>query len=252
MAFSKKNLFSAVFVGVATTVLADWDTNDPAKWFQLPDLQQGMDVRATAPKILADDFKCTFTGPVIGIHIWGSWINNLVDPNVRFQLSFHADVPAGVEPNMPWSHPGTNLWSMNLTPTTSRIFAEASERFFDPNQNEVIGFDTQVWQYNFHIPEAEAFFQKEGTIYWLDVQAFNGTNTLFGWKTSWQHWNDDAVWGDVVAGSPVAWRELIDPATGVSMDMAFALTTVPEPSGFALLSIGAVLVLAWRRRGGRP
>jgi hypothetical protein len=250
MTLMKKGVLTAVIIGAAASALADWDTNDPAKWFQLPDLRQGMDVRATWPKILADDFKCTFTGPITDIHLWGSWLNNQVDPNVRFHLSFHADVPAGIDPAVPWSHPGSNLWSLNLAPTKSRIYAEASERFYDPNLHEFIGFDTQVWQYNFLIPATEAFFQREGTIYWLDVTAFT-TNGVFGWKTSFQHWNDDAVWGDVPAsgGPPQMWYELRDPTTQLSMDLAFVLTTIPEPSAVALIGFGCVLVLMrrWKR-----
>ena len=62
------------------------------------------------------------------------------------------------------------LWSKDLVPTASRIYAHAQERFFDPNQNAVIGSDTQVWQYNFLFSPTEELVQKEGTIYWLDVQ----------------------------------------------------------------------------------
>lgn len=248
MTLLNKGLLTALLFGAAASAWADWNTNDPAKWFQLPDLQQGMDVRASHGKVLADDFKCTFTGRITDIHIWGSWLNNFVDPNVRFHLSIHEDVPAGMDPTVPWSHPGTNLWSMNLAPTKSRIYAEASERFYDPNFNEIIGFDTQVWQYNFLIPETEAFYQREGTIYWLDVMAFTDTNTMFGWKTSFQHWNDDAVWADMVPGAWPMWNELRDPTTGQSMDMAFVLTTIPEPTAVVLMGFGSLLVLMRGRR----
>ena len=40
------------------------------------------------------------------------------------------------------------------------------------------------------------------------------------------------------------WRELIDPRTGISLDMAFVIT--PEPATLALLTLGAIAVL--RRR----
>src|SRR5690349_15089568 len=78
------------------TALADWNPADPAdlvraKWIQLPDLNPtGLDVLdtlqangAAAPqwKILADDFLCTQSGPIRDIHIWGSWLNNVLPTN---------------------------------------------------------------------------------------------------------------------------------------------------------------------------
>jgi hypothetical protein len=255
--------------GSALPVQADWNPGEPAKWFQLPDLQNGMDVLATFSvngnpyhKILADDFLCTQTGPITDIHIWGSWLNDRypVDPNGTiipplFHLSIHSDIPATATSP---SRPGDALWSMNLLPTASRIYAQSSERFFDPNVNQIIGFDTQVWQYNFLLSPTEAFSQKEGTTYWLDVQVMpQGGDTAaapyaFGWKTSSQHWNDWAVFGDnTVFGGPVVpgWGDLRDPATGLPLDMAFVLTTVPEPNGLALGSLGiGLLAILWRRR----
>src|SRR5881628_2400901 len=84
MTLLKQNLLTAAFIGIAASALADWNPGDPAKWVQMPDLQNGMDVLDTfSPilpynKILADDFKCTQTGPITSIHIWGSWLNDRV------------------------------------------------------------------------------------------------------------------------------------------------------------------------------
>src|SRR5208283_5119845 len=50
------------------------------KYLQPPNLQ-GLDVWNNGPWLLADDFVCTNSGPVSDIHIWGSWLNNLVDSN---------------------------------------------------------------------------------------------------------------------------------------------------------------------------
>ncbi|MCJ7578787.1 MAG: hypothetical protein MUO91_10085, partial [candidate division Zixibacteria bacterium] len=46
---------------------------------QLPDLE-GWDVYAVYPKTLADDWKCSATGPVTDIHFWGSWKDIDGDP----------------------------------------------------------------------------------------------------------------------------------------------------------------------------
>jgi hypothetical protein len=84
------------------------------------------------------------------------------------------------------------------------------------------------WQYTFPIPEDFEFIQEEGTIYWLNVQAFPLDDTAhFGWKTSVFHFNDDAVYaeGDDFAHGP--WMELRYPPEHPyypqSIDLAFML-----------------------------
>ena len=94
----------------------------------------------------------------------------------------------------------------------------------------------------------------------LDPQA------VFGWKTSYQHFNDDGVFGDATFGDdPPVWDELRYPLTpvpagfthpfagtlhplyGQSMDLAFALTTIPEPAALPFVAIGAWLLVRLRR-----
>src|SRR5512137_3002215 len=98
-------VFAVLVMLVAVSARADWNVGDPYKMHypQLPDLSpNGLDVKATAPKILADDFLCTQTGPITDVHIWGSWLydrlpydpaTNQPDPTApTFKLSIHADV----------------------------------------------------------------------------------------------------------------------------------------------------------------
>jgi len=283
-----KYVFTAL-LAVATLIVltapatADWNREDPFKMHypQLPDLQTGLDVLASpttmdgiaVQKVLADDFLCTESGPITDIHIWGSWLNDQFpwDPqiptvgpnpgNVKFRLSIHNDIPKG--PNNPYSMPAQPpLWEHNFAPGEFkwRPWATAEELFYDPNRQGtagILGTDTQVIQYNFLIPEALAFKQEMGKTYWLDVTAYPNQvagvpPAVFGWKTSLNRWNDDAVyWDELPTGGATLPHELIDPRTGESLNMAFVIT--PEP-GTVVMLIGAGLIglaaYARRRRKG--
>ena len=96
--------------------------------------------------------------------------------------------------------------------------------------------DTICWLYRFQVPPTEAFFQwgtpVEPITYWLDVQAHPlGPGVRFGWKTSLDHWNDDAVWGDGFEPYFGPWFELRYPLGHSyfpeSIDLAFRLTNDP-------------------------
>ncbi|NBD38592.1 MAG: PEP-CTERM sorting domain-containing protein [Verrucomicrobia bacterium] len=116
------------------------------------------------------------------------------------------------------------------------------------NTNPVTGFNeredhTRFFQYNIELVPDEMFVQEEATIYWLGIHAVSPEGHEFGWKTSLEHFNDDAVADNLDGG----WIELRDPASlddpPPSLDMAFVI--VPEPSTTALmmglLAVGALL-----------
>ena len=262
----------------AATARADWNPGDPHKMHypQLPDLTPtGLDVLATRDptstgpngplwKTLADDFRCSQTGPISDIHFWGSWLNDQVFTGVQFKLSIHADVPA--PPTGGFSRPAfPPLWERVLTPSAQRLYstlpaASAPEQFYNPNNNQIMGTDRQIWQYNFK-DIVEPFTQQVNTIYWLDVQAIipDGLPFLFGWKTTnptvTPHFNDDAVYWDTVLPGPgqpplVGPFPLVYPAGhpfgGQSMDLAFVIT--PEPGMVLFVTAGLIGLGLIRRR----
>ncbi|NQU08145.1 MAG: hypothetical protein HQ583_06250, partial [Candidatus Abyssubacteria bacterium] len=90
----------------------------------------------------------------------------------------------------------------------TNLYHDGPEGWYNPNTG-VYTRTNQVWQYNFYIDSREAFLQ-EGTqsnpiVYWLDVSATPLDDAIFGWRTSVEHWNDDAVWADSHQGP---WNEL--------------------------------------------
>jgi hypothetical protein len=225
------------------------------KYVQQPDLSEtGIDVDTTygqllwPPQLLADDFPCTTTGPITDIHIWGSWYHDSLpygDPrNVEFVLSIHSNIPADpCNPNS-YSMPGELLWSRYFGPDEFEVYEEAgnlTEGYYVPciEYYEYPG-DSICWRYDFYMTPLEAFEQQgdpcNPVTYWLDVQAFNystGELVRFGWKTSLDHWMDDAVFAVGVEGDHSPWQELRYPQGHPyypnSIDLAFAITTQKPP-----------------------
>jgi len=238
-------LLLAGLLGTVSPALADWIPGDSTKWVQMPN-PNGYNVNTTNPYFLADDFLCTRTGPITDVHIWGSYVGDVPDPTLGVFLTFWSDSrPPGT-----YSRPNAPVWEgMYFSPGSYSVveWGTSNEQFFDP-PNTIRGSDNKIFLYNFFINPSEAFVQQAGNIYWLSVIAFSGEgqeNNPFGWKTSMNPWGDDAVW--TIAEE---WYELRDPVTGDSLDLAFAITTVPLPGSLLLLGTGllGVLGLGWRRR----
>lgn len=271
-------LAALVVCALPLVARADWNPCDPdpnTKFYQLPD-PVGLDVKVTTPNILADDFVCFETGWITDVHFWGSWQQAVQGEITRIHLSFHADVPAG---DIPYSHPGELLWDTDIIPGQAppgsvviRDLPSSAQGWYDPNTGEYNELDhSGMVQVNIFLdqifPLEELFIQRgsarEPIIYWLDLQVDVappvGTTALdvdFGWKTSLNHFGDDAVWGDylvdgLVGGNPLpGWQELLHPRTGESLDMAFVITgiPIPEPGVMILSGMGLLALLARRRK----
>ncbi|MGD0077411.1 MAG: right-handed parallel beta-helix repeat-containing protein [Sedimentisphaerales bacterium] len=215
------------------------------KWEQQPDTGlyegsygTGVDIRFDRSdgfnRLLADDFLCTQTGPIRKVRLWGSWHNDVRCQIKKIHLSIHNDKPASENYGM--SEPNTLLWSkdINATDINETLYYTVPEWWWDPYTSMFGNYpgDTQIWQYDINIPY-HAFVQQGDSnhpiVYWLDAYAEldpmdpNFPMAQFGWKTSSQHWNDDAVW----LNPQYMWNELSywsgHPYYTDSIDLAFGI-----------------------------
>jgi hypothetical protein len=251
---------------LALPAAADWDPDDPHKMHfpQLPDQNDEMgpgefswDVKLGDnlghSVTLADDWLCTESGLVTDIHLWVSWQGDLVGDIGLIQVGIWSDLP-DPDPADPqnWSMPQDLLWMGDVAPAppdpnvpllpmmfTVRPYGPPSPQgFFDP-----YGFvppmypdHLMTWQINIQLDPSTAFYQEEGTTYWLSVLMPavidpSGGTVQAGWKTSEDHWNDDSVFLPMIkyengaARQPLPWQELRDPLEpSLSLDQAFVIT----------------------------
>ena len=204
---------------------------------QLPD-PQGWDIVATQGYdfipgiVLADDFMCMESGPITDIHIWGSWLWDVDAPIHGFWLSIHRNIPGP-----PFSMPGEELWSAYIDYFDVTPEPPGWQGWFDPFEYYWEHPNHEMY-YRYDIDSIpEPFVQDSGTIYWLNVMADIGPPgyqgfpepPLWGWKTSASpHFEDDACWA--IWTPPVyEWIPLTDPITGLTLDLAFVITTSEVP-----------------------
>ena len=200
------------------------DEQTKIKYIQAPDeTQMGMDIRIDRrdgkKRVLADDFLCKTTGAIRDVHLWGSWRKDIEGQISRIHLSVHSDDrigEGGSDPYNKFSKPDKLLWEGDFGPNDFDIWLyrelkEAYEWWWDPYTSLVEpSSDRRIWQIDIDIPRDEAFEQKgspkEPVTYWLDVYV-ETKDGEFGWKTSVDHWNDNAVLGE-----GAQWFELHYPA----------------------------------------
>jgi hypothetical protein len=261
----------ALFASLSfTCARADW--TGPTKWSQLPRLDEygyAFSSETTVPSMVADDFLCQSSAPVIDVHWWGSYYepffwpdannDNWSDPTVPsgqdpgiltgFLIEFYTDVPGGVEPSMPYSHPGELLLDQFVP------IADVQQELY-ATVTRVGGVLQNIWQYNVVLPEP--FYQdplfnpvdvdgngvEDGTVYWLKIQAMNSDGTIqWGWAEAATLWHDNAVQsGFVHPEIPEYW------ALVTNKDMAFELSIIPEPSLLLAGLLGLAFFLRLRRR----
>ena len=240
---------------------ADLDGTEIIKWVQWPD-PFGWDVKVTQPKILADDFPCHEEGWITDVHFWGSWKHGVTGQITGVHLSIHKDL-TGAYP----SQPGELVWDKDVPGSEIEVvqWPETGDQgWYDPNNPDEWSYPDhqEMWLVNIEFRDKAQWFWQEGmvedpatpgilvpSIYWLDiqVQVADPINTDFGWKTSMDHWRDDAVWRDEF-WDPEAWEKLESPIEPYeSLDMAFAITTIPEPGVIVIAGIGLIALLRRRK-----
>ncbi|MDH4034652.1 MAG: hypothetical protein OEV80_12745, partial [candidate division Zixibacteria bacterium] len=207
-------LAAALFVigFCALFALADWIPGDGHKMHfpQTPD-EEGWNVMASFGQTLADDWTCSADGPVNEIHFWGSWFGGSTGTINGFWIKIHSDIP-DPEPQNPdtWSMPGPILWSRYI-PIDDVIAQHITpdpqlwEGWHDPTSGEYLYPDhDNYYQYNiFNI--ADPFVQQAGNIYWLEITAATDVSdpgVKWGWKSSVEHHQDDAVYGTPTCSEP--------------------------------------------------
>ncbi len=197
---------------------ATW-THHKMHFPQLPD-EDGWDVHVDYPELLADDWQCSETGPITDIHFWGSWLGGQTGVIDHFLITFWSDV-AAAPPEIPYSHPGQLVQELYIpqgafveTPITPSDIA-LWEGWYDPSVPTTLYNDhQQYWQYDIILPEQDWFYQVQGTIYWINIQAVlaqTPTPTYWGWKSTENHFNDDACYWN-----GLEWVEIYEPAEVLS------------------------------------
>ncbi|MCK6456509.1 MAG: hypothetical protein L6Q92_08275 [Phycisphaerae bacterium] len=251
-------MMAVLVMALTAPAVADWPGH-VIKWDQLApwdDFGAGswIDTDTPSDALSADDFLCTETSWITDIRFAGF---SYYGPQylTHFRVTFWSDVPA--TPNDA-SHPGTLLYDATISPA-------------DPMDPLKLGWqDVGDGTFKINLPRELWFFQ-EGTptfprIYWLGIQGImlqDGAFDAFYWNfrsRTVPNWGDDAAfmsnyfgyppwanWGiPPTGGNPVLYDGPLAPGWS-SLDLAFQLTGIPEPTTLLFLAVGLPLIVRrWR------
>ncbi len=210
----------------------EWENIHKMHYPQLPDPNgwdvsfADYDVTPVEPesRYVGDDWNCSFTGNVTDIHFWFSWLDDMNTTIGDINISIWSDNPSGPDGH---SIPETMLWQKTVTDSEYEIIGpHPGLQGWYWSEGEIIP-DMQLEYYRLDIWDiTEPFYQEEGTIYWLiiDMPEYEGGATYIGWKTSVDHWNDAAVYGD-----GFNWTNITDPVESpMPMDLSFVIGGMEE------------------------
>jgi hypothetical protein len=140
---------------------------------------------------MADDFADNFSSPVVHISWWGSYLNNIINPNQpvrKFLIAFEDDVPAN-QPGpdgtvLPYSRPGKVLSSQIVDLVAA--LAPGSGTYTE--KQVTFGLPEDIYKYNAELFLGKQFPEVRDQIYWLKIVALidapqTGTtlDTQWGW-----------------------------------------------------------------------
>lgn len=234
---------------LAAPAAANWYPGDGHKMHfpQLPD-PYGWDVEISSydnQHELADDWKCSSSGPVGDIHFWYSVEGDADTVIDCVAASIYLDDRTG-----DYSKPGQLRWSRafnNFSVVHDYGDGIGLQGFADP-QEGTWQADNHSLYHQINITEIDdPFIQEEGTIYWLGLHVWwDGTHEPVGWKTSKDHFEDIAVFRDLTG----AWIPLDEQYCGAPEPLSLAFVITPEPGTFVLLAMAGVsaLLFVWRKR----
>ncbi len=237
-------LVATMILIIGSVAYADWQPGEPHKMHypQLPD-PLGWDVAFDHFTPLADDWRCSKTGPVSDIHLWLSWMGDQIGEISALHMAIYNDIPYDEYTN-PFSTPGNILWERTILPVEMSFYNSGDQGFFNPHGGPPIAHDHENF-YQINITDIQdPFTQEAGNIYWLGIYAEWNSGEFPdyfypGWKTSENHFNDGAVY---LEGG--YWMQLVYPyndplnRNGLPIDLAFVIT--PEPATICLLGLGAL------------
>jgi hypothetical protein len=193
------------------------------KWEQLPD-PNGVDIDFVFPHHLADDWLCESTGPILSICFAYSWFNDNIGIMDSVLVQIWSDFPDPDGPGPMWSHPANMLWGHWFVPGAPEFLGNSPQGWYDPWYQQFFPINhNQYFRRVINIPIEIAFQQIYGTVYWLDLTiALNDPiNTKCGWKTTYQPWNDGAVYS--IIPIPPTWEPFPNTPPLIK-DMAFKLS----------------------------
>jgi len=223
------------------------DGGDIFKWVQPPDMENGLDLQSqwdpvgSEPDIIkADDWVCPDGRPVTDIHWWGSYLYDDAFQPDGFAILIYEDYYDGTKG---FYRPGALLQDYYAP------LSDVNEMAIGPDS-----VPETVYEYRYYLPEDHWFEQEEGVRYWISIVAITpviDSTPVWGWHTGiCQEQTQWAVTGKVdqtcgipliPVGNPEEWAWM-------TYNMAFGLTTIPEPGTLALIGTAAVGLLAIRRR----
>lgn len=191
---------------------------------QLPEVENGFSVFATInaaiPYYLADDWQCSESGLVTGIHFWGHW-NGSIGAITSFDIAIAKKINT--------CDVGEILWQQNFPINEISVsgYTEATpsgwcEPFGAYSDNVGEGY----WQYDIEDIE-EPFCQEEGEEYWLIIGAYVNSSLegIWGWRnTESVHFGCTAMYGHGIISGENWWPFNSPPDYNQPLDMAFVIT----------------------------